>query len=80
MRQIDESWLWNKRTGHIGFDNLIKDSKKEVVRDMPKIIKSSNYVCRHYQHGNPTKLRFKTKEYSISKLLELVHTDLCGPK
>ena len=47
MNQIYESWLWNRRMGHIGFDNLIKVNKKEVVRDMPKIIKTSYYVCRH---------------------------------
>jgi hypothetical protein len=79
MSQIDESWLWHRRMGHIGFDNLIKVNKKEVVRDMPKIIKPSNSVCRHCQHGKKTRVRFKTKEYSTSKPLELVHTDLCGP-
>jgi hypothetical protein len=25
----DESWLWNKRMGHIHFDNLFKVSKRE---------------------------------------------------
>ena len=28
----DESWLWNKRMGHMHFDNLVKVSKREVVR------------------------------------------------
>jgi hypothetical protein len=79
MSQIDESWLWNKIMGHIGFDNLIKINKKDVVRDMPRIIKPSNFVCRHCQHGKKTRVRFKTKEYSTSKRLELVHIDLCGP-
>jgi hypothetical protein len=27
---------------YIGFDNMIKVSKKEVVKDMPRIIKPSN--------------------------------------
>jgi hypothetical protein len=26
-----------------------------------------------------TKFEFKTKEYSTTKSLEIVHTDLCGP-
>jgi hypothetical protein len=69
MGQIDESWLWKKIMGHIIFDNLIKVSKKEVVKDMSKIIKSSNSVCRHYQHGKKTRVRLKTKEYSTSKPL-----------
>jgi len=50
MFQIYESWLWNIRMGHISFYNLINSSIKEVVKDMPKIIKHSNSICRHYQH------------------------------
>jgi hypothetical protein len=65
--------------GDINFDNLVKLSNKEVVRGMPKLIKPSNLVCKHCQHGKQTKVRFKMKEYSTSKPLELVHTNLCGP-
>jgi hypothetical protein len=49
MSQVDESWLWHGRMEHIGFDNMIKFGKKEVVRDMSKINKRSNFVCRHCQ-------------------------------
>jgi hypothetical protein len=69
IRQINESWLWHRRMVHIGFDNLIKFSKKEAMRDMPKVIKLSNSVCRHCQHGKKRRVRFKTKEYSTSKPL-----------
>ena len=75
----DESWLWHKRMGHINFNNLVKVSKKESVREMPEITKPVNIVCKQCQHGKQTKVEFKTKEYSITKPLELVHTDLCGP-
>jgi hypothetical protein len=54
MGQIDEIWLWHRRMVHIGFDNLIKVNKKEVVRDMPNIIKPSNSLCTHFQHGKKT--------------------------
>ena len=61
MSQIEQSWLWNKRMGHICFENLIKVNKKEAMKNMPKIIKHSNFVCRHYQHGKKKRVRFKTK-------------------
>ena len=32
----DESWLWHKRMGHMHFDNLVKVSKREVVREIPR--------------------------------------------
>ena len=79
MNLVDESWLWNRRLGHINFDNTMKVSNIEAVRNLTKITKPSNPICRHCQLGKQTRIRFKTKEYSTSKPLELVHTDLCGP-
>jgi hypothetical protein len=76
---VDESWLWQRRLGHINFDNLVKVNNLGAIRNLPKITKPSNPMCRHCQLGKKTRIRFKTKEYSTSKPLELVHTDLCGP-
>jgi hypothetical protein len=30
-----ESWLWNRRMGHIHFDNLVKVNKREADREIP---------------------------------------------
>jgi hypothetical protein len=75
----DESWLWYKIMGHMHFDNLFKGRKREAVREMPQIIKSTNTLCKHCQQGKQTKTRFKSKEYSTTRPLEIVHTDLVGP-
>lgn len=79
MEQILISSLWNKRMGHMSFEYVLKVSKKEVVRHMLKIIKPSNFVCKHRQHGKQTKVRFKTYEYSTSNHLECVSTNIWGP-
>ena len=47
MSQTDESVLWHRRMGHLNFDNLVKIIKKRVVRNIPKIIKPPNLICRH---------------------------------
>ena len=39
MSMIDEIWLWHRRLQHLNFDNIVKVSKKEDVRDSPKIVK-----------------------------------------
>jgi hypothetical protein len=57
----DEIWIWHKRMGHIHFDNLVKVSKKEAVREMPQITKPTNTLCKHCQQGKKTKTRFKSK-------------------
>ena len=51
MGQIDESWLWNIRMGHMRFDNIVKVSKKKAVRGMPKIIKTSKKKSEFQDKG-----------------------------
>jgi hypothetical protein len=63
----------------MNFDNLVKINTKQAVRDIPNIVKPSNTFCKQCQHGKHTRTRFKSKEYSTTKPLELVHTNLCGP-
>ena len=75
----DESWLWHKRLGHINFENLIQLNKKEAIRDLPVIKDLSSSVCKQCQHGKQTRVKFKTKEHSTTKPLEIVHADVCGP-
>jgi transposase InsO family protein len=75
----DEIWLWHRRMGHMHFDNLVKVNKREVVREMSHITKPTNTLCKHCQQGKQTKTRFKSKEYSTTKPLEIVHIDLVGP-
>ena len=75
---VDESWLCHRRLGHLNFDNLVKISKNEVVRDLPKIVKPLNSICKHRQHEKQSRANFKTKEDLTSHPLEIVHTDLCG--
>ena len=65
--------------GHVHCDNLVKVSKREVVREMPQITKPNNTLCKHCQQGKKTKTRFKSKEYSTTRPLEIVHTNLVGP-
>jgi hypothetical protein len=65
--------------GHIQFDNLFKVSKREEIREIPQITKPTNTLCKHCQQGKQTKTRFKSKEYSTTRPIEIVHTDLVGP-
>jgi hypothetical protein len=68
-----------QKNGHIKFHNLVKVNKKEAVREIPQIMKPTNTLCNHFQQGKKTKTNFKSKEYSTTKPLEIVHTDLVGP-
>jgi hypothetical protein len=65
--------------GQAHFDSLVKVIKREAVREMPQITKPTNTLCKHCQQGKKTKTRFKSKEYSTIRPLEIVHTNLVGP-
>jgi hypothetical protein len=75
----DEIWLWHRIMSHIHFDNLFKVKKKEADREILHITKPTNTLWKHCQQGKQTKTRFKSKEYSTTRPLEIVHTDLVGP-
>jgi hypothetical protein len=75
----NESWIWHKRMGHMNFDNLVKISRKEAVREMPKISKPTNTMCKHCLHGKKTRIEFRMKEYSVQQnhwiLCTLIYVD-----
>jgi hypothetical protein len=78
MGKVDKIWLWHRRMCHIKFDNIIKLNKTQAVRFMPRISKPTDTICKTCRHGNKMRVNFKTKEYSTSNPLEIVHIGLCG--
>jgi hypothetical protein len=42
-------------------------------------MKPTNTLCKHCQQGKKTKTKFKSKEYSTIRPLEIVNTYLVGP-
>lgn len=79
IAQIDESWIWHKRLCHVNFDCIVKINSTKVVRDIPKIMKPYNLVCKECQMGKQVITYFKSIQDKSNDVLDLIHTDLCGP-
>jgi transposase InsO family protein len=80
LRKNDESWLWHRRLGHLNFDHLMKLKNLEAVKDLQRISKPQDSMCKPCQVGKLTRTQFKSKRStSTEKPLQLVHMDLCGP-
>ena len=79
IAQVEESWLWHKRLCHVNFDNLVKITKNKRVRGIPSLRKPDMGLCKNCQIGKMGKTSFKSKDYHSEEVLELVHTNLCGP-
>ena len=79
VAKVDESWLWNKRFFHINFDNIVKTSNMFAVRDLAKIVKPTNTICKECVLAKHNRASFPSKKFTTTKKLEIVHTDLSGP-
>ena len=79
VAKVDNSWLWHRRFCHINFDNIVKVSSTFEIRDLPKIVKPTNIVCKECILAKQKKASFPRKKFSMTKKLEIVHTDLSGP-
>lgn len=75
----DESWLWHRRLGHLNFHSLKVLHQKNMVQGLPSI-EEIHDVCegcalgKHHRQPFPKGVAWRAKE-----MLELVHTDVCGP-
>ena len=46
VAKINNNWLWHRIFCHINFNDIVKASRTFVVRDLPKITKPTNIVCK----------------------------------
>lgn len=79
IAKIEDCWLWHKRFCHVNFDNQVKLRKMKIVRGFPNLVEPDNVMCKECQLGNLTSSSFTSKSYSTKIILDLVHTNLCGP-
>lgn len=75
--QNNEQELWHRRFGHIGFENLNKMCKGFV--DGMNLRTVNRNKCEVCLMGKQTRCQFSESNSKTTKLLELIHTDLCGP-
>jgi len=74
----NESWLWHLRFGHLNFQSLENLSKRNLVNGLPHI-HHPDQLCETCIFGKNHRIPFVKEPWRAKFLLELVHTDVCGP-
>ena len=75
----DNNWLWHLRYGHLNFRGLKLLVQKRMVTGMP-LIECPDRPCEGCLVGKQHRESFPVgKARRAKQLLELVHTDICGP-
>lgn len=75
----DNRLLWNRRLSHVDFERIVKVGRKNCVRGLPHITKPDNVMCKDCQLGKLASSSFSIKLLTFEHVLDLVHTNLCGP-
>ena len=72
--------MWHKRLGHIGQKAMQEGIRQESWKDGPREAKPTN-TCIGCDRGKMKNRSFKavSKSMRAKRVLDLVHTDVCGP-
>ncbi|KAK4404232.1 Retrovirus-related Pol polyprotein from transposon TNT 1-94 [Sesamum angolense] len=77
--QGDQSWLWHRRLGHFNFQGLKLLHQKKMMTDLPQI-QAVEGACEACLQGKQHKKPFPSgTSWRAKAVLELIHTDVCGP-
>lgn len=79
MSDVEEKdpYLWHQRMGHLNFHSLSKMTENTDHVIFPN--KIEDLTCVTCKEGKQTRLPFKSKGSRASNILDLVHSDICGP-
>lgn len=75
--------LWHRRFGHLGYDNLVRLARDNMVRGMnipaSAFKEASERTCEPCVMAKQHRLPFGASVMQCTQPMELVHMDLCGP-
>lgn len=69
--------IWHRRLGHLNFKTL--STMEKMVTRLPKLNKDHPSICKRCALGKNTRSPFHDSTRKTNNVLELIHSDLCGP-
>jgi hypothetical protein len=69
--------LWHRRMGHLHYKAL--PILREIVTGLPYFSVEQQGVCRGCALGKNAKASFPSNESRSKGILDLIHSDVCGP-
>ena len=74
---IGPSELWHKRVAHVHYRSILMEIK--IVFGLLEIQEKHEGICKGCAQGNNAKKTFPSSESKAKGILEIVHSDVCGP-
>lgn len=76
---VDDTDLWHRRYGHLNYLSLSKLSQLKLVKGISDNLKFKKELCEICILSKQKCLPYKSRTNRSTRVLELVHTDVCGP-
>lgn len=73
----EDKYLWHQRLGHLNFNDINKIP--ECTLGVKLCQQDEDYICTSCLEAKQTRQPFKNEGSRATSLLELIHSDLCGP-
>ena len=77
MVSQDEGELWHRRLGHLHYGAL--KILQQISTRFPKGTRVQSDQCKGCTLGKFVKTTFHEKDSCATMILEIIHTDVCGP-
>ena len=74
---VEPSELWHRRLAHVHY-RALSLARKEA-NNIPKIQTKNEGICKACVKGKNIKNTFASSERKTNIILEVIHTDVCGP-
>ena len=74
---IEPSELWHRRLAHVHYRAL--PMARKVVSKLPEIHTKYEGICKGCAQGKNAKKTFPSSESKAKGILDIVHSDVCGP-
>ena len=79
VNNMSDKEKWHRMLGHVNFDYLNKLIKYKLLDGIPSEIESEFMRCKICIENKMNKLPFENNRYQAKQVLEIIHTDVCGP-
>ena len=74
---VEPNEIWNRRLAHVDYTEL--PLKRKVVEGLPEMQAKHEGVCKGCVKGKNTKKTFPSSKSKEKGILEIIHSDVCGP-
>lgn len=76
---LESSSLWHRRMGHLNMKDLVLASQKKTIEGIGVIESKGDITCEVCIQGKMSRAAFPKHSERSTKILDLVHSDVCGP-